>query len=373
MSASEERPNELIQTPRRMARAAAQRRRRRFLVRSLIGLAALIALIAAGLVPLFRPVSSVRRPVKVLVPDGASVARIGETLEQCGVIRSAFAFFWYVRWRDVQDKLKSGRYELSGDMTLAEIVAELERGSLDDRLRVTIPEGFTLQQIADTLDAKGLTDGKALVEIATDPKRIALLNADFPLPKNSLEGYLFPDTYAFRPHTAPELVLDTFLMNFSRRVVRPYQRDIAASGRSLHQIVTIASLIEREAKVPEDRPRIAGVLDNRLQRGMRLQVDATVLYALGHHKDQVLNSDLKVASPYNTYRHKGLPPGPIANPGLEAIKAALFPEKNDFLYYVARPDGSHIFTRSLAEHLAAIHQAKLERQRGNNAEAQPGG
>jgi UPF0755 protein len=372
MSASEDRTNELIVTPRRAARADAGRRRRRWIVRSLVGLLAVLALGIAGLVPLFRPASDQRRPVGVRVPTGASVAQIGQALEQKGVIRSAFAFTWYVRWRNVRDKLKAGRYALSGDMTLAEIVSELERGSLDDRLRITIPEGYTLRQIADALDAKGLTDGKALLQLATDPQSIAQQNADFPLPKNSLEGYFFPDTYAFRPHTPPALVLDTFLTNFSRRFVRPYQGDIAARGLSLHQIVTIASLIEREAKVPDDRPRIAGVLDNRLQRGMRLQVDATVLYALGHHKDRVYDKDLKVASPYNTYLHKGLPPGPIANPGLESLKAALHPEQNDFLYYVARPDGSHIFTRSHAEHLAAVRQARQERLRDSNAEA-PGG
>jgi UPF0755 protein len=168
-------------------------------------------------------------------------------------------------------------------------------------------------------------------------------------------------------------VIDTMLSNFSTRFARPYRVEVGRSGRDLHAIVTIASLIEREAKVPQDRARIAGVLDNRLRRGMRLEVDATLDYAYGYHKTRVLYKDLEVASPYNTYRHKGLPPGPIANPGLAALQAALHPERNAFLYYVARPDGAHIFSRTPDEHAAAKRQARLERRRLSEMEIEPGG
>ncbi|HZO87952.1 MAG TPA: endolytic transglycosylase MltG [Chthonomonadaceae bacterium] len=364
---------ELIETPARKARAVARRRWRRWITGLVLGLLVAAALAVAGLLPLFRPISTTPHPREVRIPSGVTVARIGQLLERRGVIRSALAFDWYVRWRGVGDRLKAGRYELSGDMTLDQIISALQTGGMEDRIKVTIPEGYTLKQIAEALEAKGIADARAFLKQATDPEGIAECSADFPLPRRSLEGYLFPDTYAFPPHTPPVHILNTMLLNFSRRFVRPYQQEIASSGRSLHAIVTEASLIEREARVPEDRARIAGVLENRLKQGMRLEVDATVLYALGHHKDQVLYKDLQVNSPYNTYRHTGLPPGPIANPGLEALRAALHPEKNDFLYYVARPNGQHIFTRSLVEHEAAKRQARLERQQESAKEASPGG
>ena len=163
------------------------------------------------------------------------------------------------------------------------------------------------------------------------------------------------------------------VLNFSRRFSRPYQHQIAARGSSLHKIVTIASLIEREAKTQEDRPRIAGVLENRLKKGMKLEIDATVLYALGHHKHRVFFKDLLVDSPYNTYRHAGLPPGPIASPGARSLEAALAPEKNDYYYYVARPNGSHYFTRTGKEHEAAVRQARSESQTASAVSTEPGG
>lgn len=167
------------------------------------------------------------------------------------------------------------------------------------------------------------------------------------------------------------------LTNFSARFARPNQAAIASSGHTLHELVTTASLIECEAKAPQDRPRIGGVIENRLRKKMRLEIDATVLYALGHHKDRVLFKDLTVDSPYNTYRHRGLPPGPIASPGLPSLEAALHPEQNDFFYYVARPDGTHIFTRTIQQHHAAIQQVRDERKLLQPApagtEVQPGG
>lgn len=355
------------------AKAPRGRRRRYTFVLGLLGA---IGIAVAGVALQFRPVSEAHHTVNLRVPGGANVARIGNLLQEKGVIRSAWAFDWYVRWRGEGSRIKAGRYALSPDMTLAQILQELKAGGrgTGDRLRVSIPEGFTLKQIAAALDAKGIAASAAFLKLATSEDAIAQMHADFPLPKSTLEGYLFPDTYEFPPHTPPQQVIDDMLTNFGKRFARPYQAEIARSGRDLHRLVTEASLIEREAKVPQDRPRIAGVLDNRLQRGMRLEVDATVLYALGHHKDRVLYEDLKVDSPYNTYRHKGLPPGPIANPGLPCLLAALRPESNDYLYYVARPDGSHIFTRTPSEHEAAKRQAHAERrQRERATEEQSGG
>lgn len=255
---------------------------------------------------------------------------------------------------------------------ILEALSRIDVGA--EGVSVTIPEGFTLQQIADRLDEKGIVDRKTFLAAARSPAVISSLGADFDLPHDTLEGYLFPDTYRFQPRTPAAQILQEMVLNFSARFARPYQQEVARSEYSLHQIVTLASLIEREAKVPEDRARIAGVLENRLKRNMRLEVDATVLYALGYHKPRVLYRDLEVRSPYNTYRHKGLPPGPIANPGLLCLIAALHPEPNDDLYYVAQPNGKHLFSRTLAEYEAAKRLVRLERKgEENSTEAVPGG
>lgn len=325
----------------------------------------------------FQPVARTYRPVSVVVEPGVSLTALGEALYRQGVIRNTLAFRWVARSRAGRWKVRAGQYTLSPDMSLAQIVQRLQQGPEQppaDQVRVTIPEGYTLRQIAEVLHRDGVTDREQFVSCATDAAQIARLHVDFPLPARTLEGYLYPDTYYFHRNMPATQVIQTFLANFSRRFARPYQREIRASGRTLHHLVTVASLIEREARVPQDRARIAGVLDNRLQKGMRLEIDATVLYALGTHRERVLYRDLKVDSPYNTYRHRGLPPGPIANPGLEALKAALRPEPHAFLYYVARPDGSHIFTSTFEAHQAAVRRARAERAAlEHQKEERPGG
>ena len=349
--------------PKSKLRKDWERQRRRFLAR--LGAFALIASLAllVGVRNLFEPRTSERRLLTVEIPARSSVQNTGEKLQKEGVIRSAFAFRLWAKWQAEGAKFKAGRYSLSSNMTLAEIMRQLDAGPQETGIRVTIPEGYTLRQIADLLQEKKVCDSATFLRDATDAVFIEHLQAEFSLPKNTLEGYLFPDTYHFEPGTPVKTLVETMLMNFSTRYARPYQHIITQSGQDLHSLVTLASLIEREARVPEDRARIAGVLENRLKRGMKLQVDATVQYALGYHRDKVYFKDLKIDSPYNTYRYKGLPPGPIANPGLPCLDAAAKPETNDFFYYVARPNGSHIFTRTLAEHEAAKQQAREERRR----------
>lgn len=304
----------------------------------------------------------VRLPV--VVPRGLNSLEIGRLLTRQGVVRNAYALLLQTRLTGANRELKAGRHDFYSDMPLEQVVETLRQkaGGDEDGLRVTLPEGYTLRQVADTLNAKHVCDGNELYRLATDAKFIRALPSDFALPADTLEGYLFPDTYTFKTGTTPALALQAMLTNFGAHFARPYQQEIGAGGRSLHDVVTIASLIEREARVDADRARIAGVIDNRLKRNMRLEIDATVLYALGHHKSRVTYKDLRVDSPYNTYRHAGLPPGPIANPGLPCLLAALHPEANAFVYYVARPNGAHIFTRTPAEHQAAIRQAQRERR-----------
>lgn len=308
-----------------------------------------------------RPPSDSAQKIAFSIPPGTGAAKIADTLEQKGLVRSAFLFLWTARMEGAASKFKPGDYRLSPAMTPQEIITRLKQGGGDaDDRSITIPEGFTVAQIADRLVAKGvLPDKEAFLKVARS--KTPPVTAPFSLPENGLEGYLYPDTYRFAPKTSPERIAQEMLDRFVSAFYDNQKADILASGHSLHEIVTIASLIEREAEVPQDRARIAGVIENRLRHNMKLDIDATVLYALGHHKERLYYKDLRVDSPYNTYRHKGLPPGPIASPGIASLRAALAPEKHEYLFYVASPDGSHVFTRTEAEHNAAVARMRALR------------
>lgn len=297
-----------------------------------------------------RPVATgTATPVRVVVRSGMSPGAVGRLLEKQGIIRSALVWERFVA-RGA--KVRPGTYDLSPAETPEKILTRLVSGQTAT-VRVTFPEGFTVAQIARRLQARGVvaraTQFETLVRTQGDR-----LEAPFPAPAD-LEGYLFPDTYRIPVGTDPRSVARILLETFDRRVVRALASEIAASGRSLHEIVTIASLVEREARTDRDRPLVAGVIVNRLRRGMRLEIDATVQYARGRHTARLLYRDLKIDSPYNTYRRSGLPPGPICCPGLSSIRAALHPARHDYLFYVLGPDGrNHAFSRTFGEHRARI-------------------
>lgn len=295
----------------------------------------------------------------VRVAPGMSARQIGQKLQRLGIIRHAWTFEWVVRWKGWSNRLKPGEYELRPDMSPLRIAHTIAEGRVATSW-VTIPEGYTVRQIAQILHQRGVADKEEFLRIATSEGDT--LKASFPLPKN-LEGYLFPNTYRLPRGTGARSTIQSMVSLLEREVYQKYRTEIDRSGFTFHEILTIASLIEREAKVHEDRPLISAVIRNRLKRDMRLEIDATVLYALGKHKSRVLYRDLEVDSDYNTYRRKGLPPGPIANAGEACVQAALRPAPVNYLYYVARPDGSHIFTHTLQEHHLAIVRARAERQR----------
>lgn len=313
----------------------------------------LLAAMGVAAWALVRPVDPRAADTIVTIPPGATSPEIGRRLEAAGIVRRASLFALAARLRGVSRSLREGEYRLSAAMTLLEIVDRIVRGDVILH-SVTIPEGFTAEQIVQVLANRLLGDAAQLREVVRHGARLFPYPFLRDVPVDSLEGYLFPDTYAIPRFLDAREVIAIFLNRFTDVVVPVWQE--AGSGRSLHEIVTIASLIEREAKIPAEQPLIAGVLYNRLARGWRLEVDATVLYALGRHKPVVTYEDLKVDSPYNTYLHAGLPPGPIASPGLAALRAALRPARTEYLYYVARPDGAHVFSRTLTEHLAAVRR-----------------
>ncbi|MDX1933521.1 MAG: endolytic transglycosylase MltG [Capsulimonadales bacterium] len=294
---------------------------------------------------------TVTRRQRIVIPPGATVTAVGQQLEREGVIRSGRAFAFLGKDRTI----KPGTYDLSPSETPVGLLRRLEKGDVATN-RVTFPEGFTLRQIAARLARQGLiADPETFLNLTTT--RGGTFKASFRPPAN-LEGYLFPDTYLFPVGDDDRRIAQRMLDNFDRLFSRGKADDIRDSGRTLSELVNVAAMVEREAETEPDRATIAGVIYNRLARKMRLEIDATVQYARGQHKNRLLFRDLEIDSPYNTYRVTGLPAGPICCPGLPSLEAALHPEKHDYLFYVARPDGSHAFSRTFAEHQRNIAEIR---------------
>ncbi|MBO4548260.1 MAG: endolytic transglycosylase MltG [Abditibacteriota bacterium] len=305
----------------------------------------------------FLPASVSDEVVFVTVPRGAALSSTARQLMEAGIIRSETALKLYMRLKGLSGSVKPGTHRFYRRLPVAGISAELVR-STQDRSVITVPEGFTIAQIQNRYNRLKEKTGT----------RFAYLTLNVPvgsvafIPSDSMEGYLFPDTYPIADSDEMGLIRQ-MTANFERKVILNYREEIAAAGEkyfhepdfyeALYKIVTVASLIEREARVPSERPLIASVIYNRLQKGMRLQIDATVSYVPGEstsNKKKTTLRDTKKKTGYNTYRIDGLPAGPICNPGLECIRAAFEPARTDYLYYVAQKDGSHVFTRTFAEH-----------------------
>lgn len=320
--------------------------------------------------PVRPDVSDDQSPVRVAIARGSSAGTIGKVLADNKVIRSPLVFSITCRAGGVSARLKPGVYEFSQSMTVREIVQRLTDGeSLESR--VTIPEGFTVKQIGDLLGEKSLVESEIFVGRALAHGKD--LSAHPFIYSQNLEGYLFPDTYIIARGTDSDGIINKMLDAFQQKVAVPYRGRVekVAYGRlgigedsfpqGLHKILTLASMVEREAKVDKDRPIIAAVLWNRLKKNMKLEIDATVTYSPGQSKEnksKVYYKDLQNGSDYNTYRNPGLPPGPICNPGVASIEAVLYPASVDYLYYVAKKDGSHVFSRTYEEHQAARRAIK---------------
>ncbi len=298
------------------------------------------------------------------VQPGASLNDIATLLQTHGCLRSVLAFKLHAIVTGQASELKSGTYEVSSAMSTPQLIAMMVAGQ-QATVTVTIPEGFTLAQIAQRMAEAGLADEQQFRAATTAQAVAEILQVNLPKEVRSAEGYLFPETYQFTLGTAPEKLVAQMIGEFEKRFITQLWEPLPPEQRwgSLHQVVTLASLVEGEAKLDSERALIAGVLKNRLERGMRLECDATVQYALGKHHRRLTYSDLQIDSPYNTYKHAGLPPGPISNPGLDCLKAALQPAQTQYLFYVARGDGSHIFSRTYQEHLAAIRQVRAQSER----------
>jgi UPF0755 protein len=296
-------------------------------------------------------------PIRVKVPAGATLPVVADSLAVRGIVTSADRFRKYAKAQDAASKIKPGIYAFRAGESWKTIVGKLVRGDVV-KARIVVPEGWMAGQIA----------ARVAAELGGNADSIHARLADtaaarrYAVPGPSLEGYLYPATYVFPLGTPVETAIAEMVKRYRAAWTPQMRAQLSASGMSERDVVALASIVEREAKDWHERPTIAAVYLNRLQKGMRLQADPTVQFALGHQHARLLYRDIASVAedPYNTYTHAGLPPGPIASPSQGAIEAVLNPAKVDYLYFVARPNGTHVFTRTLAEHNAAKRAARAE-------------
>lgn len=301
------------------------------------------------------------RPVEVEIPVGADTAEIARTLSSSGVIHNAAMFRLRARLDGIDGKLRTGTYSFETGMSYSAVKRQLLAGPPLAVVKVTIPEGLTVEQMAARFEEKAGVPAAEFKELALG--KASLFAGKHPyladVHNGSLEGYLFPKTYEIVRGTSAEDVIEMMLDQFDAEIAQVDLGYATSRGLGLHQLVTLASMIEREAKLAGERPLVSSVIYNRLARGMKLEIDATIEYVIKKNRPRLLNRDLQIESPYNTYRYAGLPPGPIASPGLASLEAAAAPADTGYLYYVLTgKDGSHTFCVTLEEFLVAKEKSR---------------
>jgi len=289
------------------------------------------------------------------IKSGEGVKEIAENLEKNQLIKNKYYFDYYIWKTGSKGKIQAGKYEIRGSMTIPEIVQVLSIGEVvPNEIKVTFPEGTSKKNMAEVLREKGF-DAEGFLE-KSDCGCGVKTDYDFLKDKPSganLEGFLFPDTYIFFKDSNAASVINRMLLNFDEKLTGEMRSDIGKSGHSVYEIVTMASILEKEVRTPEDMKIASGIFWDRIGFGMPLQSCATIAYVLGKEKKQYSYDDTRTPSPYNTYLNKGLPPGPIDNPGLKAIDAAIYPTKTDFTYFLTDPEtGKTIFSKTIEEHEA---------------------
>lgn len=294
-------------------------------------------------------------PIRVVIPAGASFAEAVDSLERVGLVTSPRLFSFYAARTGRDRELRPGTYRIPRGSNWPYIMQALTEGRGIVRT-VTIPEGFSLQQIVPLL-SRTLGVSADSVEAAV---RDTALRRELDVPAPTLEGYLFPDTYTFGDGTTARSAVRMMTKRFREKWQDEWDERLETLALSRHNVLTLASIVEKEARLDEERPVIAAVYHNRLKKRMLLQADPTVQYARGSHTGRVLYRDLEIESRYNTYKYPGLPPGPIASPGVASIQAALFPAGVSYLYFVAHPDGHHEFRNTFAEHSRAAAEIRRE-------------
>ena len=297
-------------------------------------------------------------PVSLFVESGSGFSKVALELQDAGVVRNAQAVKLLARWNHQAGQIQAGHYRFNDPATPGEVLHRLTVGDVE-KVSLTIPEGFTLQQIIARIDEKGFGQQKKLSELAHDVNFIHSLKID----ATSLEGYLFPETYLFAPGIDEKAILKMMVSQFQNHLDPVLKKAAKKAGMDLQQWVTLASIIEKETGIVAEMPLISSVFHNRLKRNIPLQTDPTVIYGIKDFDGNLTRKHLETPSPYNTYLTRGLPPGPIASPGLAALKAAVTPAQTKYLYFVATGDGGHRFSKTLKEHNAAVKEYLAQRRR----------
>lgn len=303
-------------------------------------------------------------PVLVEIPQGSSTQRIASILEDNKLIRNAKSFVFYVRQSGKGNQLKAGKYEFTPGESVDDILNRMVQGDVYvSTFQFTIPEGWSVSQIATFLSEKGWVDKEKFLQEVNEGEFTYDFLSDIPDDKRMayrLEGYLFPKTYEVKEGATEHEIIDRMLAQFQTEWDSSWNEELEKRGMSLHEAVTLASIVEREVLVDSERSKVAGVYFNRLAQDIMLQADATVQYALGKQKDIVTYKDLQLDHPYNTYKVKGLPPGPIAVPGRLSLASVIEPETHSYLFYVTKKDGSgeHYFSETYQQHLKNIALSK---------------
>lgn len=305
-----------------------------------------------------RPADSDGLQTTFVIQAGDTFDELATRLKTAGIITDRARFKLYSRIKGYDKQLKAGEYRLSAVMTPIQILDALVQGK-SVLYRLTIPEGYTIIQIAEEAARHNLGQKDDFIKLATDP----LVAKSFDIEAQTLEGYLFPDTYYFPKDVLSKTIIAKMVSHFKSQFQPHWYQRAQKLKLSVHQIITLASIIEKETGAPSERSIIASVFHNRLRKKMRLESDPTVIYGIQDFDGNIKRHHLKQATPYNTYKIRGLPPGPIANPGSAAIDAALYPDQTDYLFFVAKKDGTHHFSTNIKEHNRAVRKYQLRRRR----------
>jgi UPF0755 protein len=305
-----------------------------------------------------RPIDNRTLDTTIYIPRGAGFFEIVDILDQAGMVKQKSLFVLLTLLKGGARQIKAGEYDLATSMSSFDVLDKLIRGEIKFH-KVTIPEDYTLKQIADRLVAEHLVSEENFIRVATDPVFLASLN----IAAASAEGYLYPDTYHFNRNMRTQEIVETMIRQFWKKIT-PQMMDRAKElGMTTTQMVALASLIGKETGYKEEKAKVSAVFHNRLKKGMRLQSDPTAIYSLTDYQSVVRRKHLDTDTPYNTYKIMGLPPGPIANPGIDSLLAALYPAPVNYLYFVSNNDGTHQFTTTFAAHTQAVLKYQIKRKK----------
>ena len=344
-------------------------KRKKIIVEIIITLLVLISMVTFVFIQIGPYNKNNKEDIVIDIPTGSTLNQVSEILKENNLIKNKILFKLYVRVGHNASKLKSGKYLFNQTYSNKQIIKDLENGKVyNEGIKITIPEGSTSTEIIDLLVKNNFGNEKVYKGLINNPKEFIkdfnFLNEE---DITSLEGFLYPSTYYFTQDKSEKEIINHMLEVFNSKYNEKLQKRQKELNKSLYEIVKIASVVEKEAIYDKDRPIIASVFYNRINIGMPLQSDATIQYIFKERKKSITYDDLKIDSPYNTYKYKGLPPTPISNPSIKSIKAVLYPDKTDYLYFVATIDGGNTYSETYEEHVKNVEKYRKDREERNNS------